>query len=238
MPEADPAPLLWPFPVQAPLEEVLEWRTDVLATQTGEQRIALRPVPREIVTLRHRLDAHGMARAAELARAGFAGTWRVPLWHMTAQPGAALAQGDMEIAIDTGQGDFRAPGLTAIAVDRGEAALIEVAAVQPDRLVLAAPLDQQLPASTVAAHRVAVAPVRDGILTKAVDLARRRQGDGDLRARFLLRDTPDLAAPTLRRYLGLPVQTDPSLLRRPLTASLARSVAYIDNGYGPVIVEP
>lgn len=233
-----PPPLFWPFPVQAPLEEVLEWRTDVLVTQAGEQRIALRPRPREILALRHRLDAHGMARAAELARAGFAGPWRVPLWHMATRPAAALAQGDTEIALDTTLADFRAPGLAAIAVDGGDAALVAVTGLQPDRLVLAAPLDQQLPGAPVAAHRVAVMPVRDGLLSAAVEIARRRQGDGEVRARVLLRDAPDMAAPTLPLYLGLRVQTDPSLMRRPLSASLARAVAYVDNGFGPVAVEP
>ncbi len=68
-------PPLWPFPAAQEITEVLEWRTDVLTSRAGEQRIALRPRPREIVTFRHRLDALGMARAAELARAGFAGDW-------------------------------------------------------------------------------------------------------------------------------------------------------------------
>ena len=39
-------------------------------------------------------------------------------------------------------------------------------------------------------------------------------------------------------YLGRPVQTDPSLVRRSLTASLRRAVEYVDNGFGPVVVEP
>ena len=56
---------LWPFPAAQEIMEVLEWRTDVLTSRAGEQRIALRPHPREIVTFRHRLDALGMARAAD-----------------------------------------------------------------------------------------------------------------------------------------------------------------------------
>jgi hypothetical protein len=83
-----------------------------------------------------------------------------------------------------------------------------------------------------------VAPVRAGILTAAVEMARRRQGDGTVTASFLLRDAPDLAAPTLPIYLGRPVQSDPSLVRRPLSASLRRAVEYVDNGFGPLIVEP
>ena len=238
MPEPDDQAPLWSFPAAQEISEVLEWRTDVLQARAGEQRIALRPRPREIISLSHRCEALSMARAAELARAGFAGEWLVPLWHLAVQPVADLAQGATEILLDTNVSDFRAGGLAAIAVDGSEAALVEITAVQADRLTITEPLTLQLPAMTVAARRITVAPVRAGVLTSAVDITRRRQGDGTVRASFLLRDTPDLAAPTLPTYLGRPVQIDPSLLRSPLTASLRRGVEYVDNGFGPVMVEP
>jgi hypothetical protein len=217
---------------------VLEWRTDVLTSRAGEQRIALRPRPREIVTFRHRLDALGMAHAAELARAAFAGDWHVPLWHMALQPAADLVQGATEILLDTGLADFRSGGLAAIAVDGREAAAVPIASVQPDRLILAEPLVLQLPSPVVAALCITVAPIRAGVQTSAIEVARRRQGDGTVTASFLLRDTPDFTPPVLPIYLGRPVQTDPSLVRRPLTASLRRAVEYVDNGFGPIVVEP
>lgn len=237
---ADPVdpPSLWPFPAAQEITEVLEWRTDVLQARTGEQRIALRTRPREIVTLRHRCDALGVAHAAELARAGFAGDWLVPLWHLAVQPVADLTQGATEILLDTTTSDFSAPGLAAIAVDGREAALTGIAAVAPDRLLLSAPLILQLPAMIVTVRRITVVPVRTGILTSAVEIARRRQGDGTVTASFLLRDGSDLASPILPLYLGHPVQTDPSLTRSPLTANLRRAVEYVDNGFGPVVVEP
>ena len=231
-------PELWPFPAAQEITEVLEWRTDVLQARAGEQRIALRSRPREIVTFRHRLDALGMARAAELARAGFSGEWLLPLWHMALQQDADLAQGATEILLDTAVSDFRSGGVAGVAVDGGDAVPVEISAVQPDRLILADPLGLQLPVLMVAAGRITLAPIRAGVLTSAVEIARRRQGEGTVTASFLLRDASDLAAPTLPTYLGRPVQTDPSLVRRPLTASLRRAVEYVDNGFGPVVVEP
>jgi hypothetical protein len=238
MPETEIALPLWPFPATQEISEVLEWRTDVLQARAGEQRIALRSLPREIVTFRHRLDARGMARAAELVRTGFAGEWRVPLWHMAVQPDTDLAQGATEILINTGASDFRAGKLAGIAVDGSDAAPVAIASVQADRLTLAEPLALQLPAMAVAVRRITVAPIRVAVLTSAVEIARRRQGDGTVTASFLLRDAPDRTALTLPSYLGLPVQTDPSLVRRALTASLRRAVEYVDNGFGPVVVEP
>ncbi|ACM03953.1 hypothetical protein [Cereibacter sphaeroides] len=233
-----PPPPLWPFPAAQEITEVLEWRTDVLQSRAGEQRIALRPRPREIVTLRHRLDALGMARAAELARTGFAGEWQVPLWHMALQPNADLAQGANEILLDTGLAHFRSGGLAAIAVDGREPVTVAIAGIQPDRLIMEEPLVLQLPSPTVAARRITIAPVRAGVLTSAIEITRRRQSDGTVSAGFLLRDAPNLTAPVLPTYLGRQVQTDPSLVRRPLSASLRRAVEYVDNGFGPIVVEP
>lgn len=238
MPEPENPPPLWPFPAAQEITEVLEWRTDVLQARGAEQRIALRTRPREIVTFQHRLDALGLARAAELARAGFAGDWHVPLWQMAVQPVGGLAQGATEIIVDTSLSDFRPGAAVGIAVDGGEVSLAEIASVQPDRLVLAEPLAVQLPASTVAAARIAIAPIRQAVLTSAVEIARRRQNDGMVTATFLLRDAPELTAPALPTYLGRPVQTDPGLIRAPITASLRRAVEYVDNGFGPVVVEP
>lgn len=238
MPDDVGQPLLWPFPAAQEISEVLEWRTDVLQARAGEQRIALRPRPREIITFRHRLDALGMARASELARAGFVGDWDVPLWHLAVQPVADLTQGATEVLIDTTVSDFRAGKLAGIAVDGRDAAPVAIASVQPDRLTLVEPLILQLPAMTVAARRISVMPIRAGIRTSAIEITRRRQGDGTVTASFLLRDAPDLTALTLPSYLGRPVQIDPSLVRRSLTASLRRAVEYVDNGFGPVVVEP
>ena len=238
MPEDTGHPPLWPFPAAQEVSEVLEWSTDVLQSEAGEQRIALRTRPREIITLRHRLDALGMAQAAELARAGFAGEWNVPLWHITLQPEAALVQGATEIMIATGLSDFRAGGLVGIAVDGSEAAPVSIATVQADRLILGEPLVLQLPAMSAGARRISVMPIRAGLLTAPVEIARRRQGDGVVTASFLLRDAPDIAPLVMPTYMGRPVQTDPSLMRSPLAASLRRTVEYVDNGFGPVVVEP
>ena len=229
---------LWPFPAAESVSELLEWRTDVLQARAGEQRIALRSLPREVVTLRHRCDALNMARAAELARAAFAGELLVPLWHMAQQPMVDLVQGDLEIALDTSVADFHAEGFAAIALDGGDAALVEISAIQQDRLILAEPLVLQAPTMTVSAGRVTVAPLRIGCLAAALEIVRRRQNDGAVTATFLLRDAPNLVPAALASYLGSPVQTEPSLTRAPLTASLRRAVEYVDNGFGPVVIEP
>ena len=100
-------PRLWPFPVRHPVTEVLEWNTDTMITEAAEQRIALRTVPRSILTFMHLLDATGLTRAAELARAGLVDTWTVPLWHMARPAASAVDAADLTVFVDTDEGVLR-----------------------------------------------------------------------------------------------------------------------------------
>jgi len=224
-------PRLWPFAVRQPVTEVLEWNTDTLITEAAEQRIALRTVPRSILTLTHFLNAGGLAHAAEFARAGSVDKWTVPLWHLARPATAPINAADLTVFVDTSEGFFAAQGQAVIAADGGEAFLVEVSAVLPDRLELAGP------AGVTLAHPI-VAPVGTGILTRPIEIDRRRQGLGTVAASFTLQDGIELVASSYPTHLGLAVLTDPAVLRQPLAESIARSVEYIDNGFGPIVIEP
>ncbi len=173
-------PEIWPYPVRQPIKEVLEWRTDVLRSRAAEQRVALRPVPREIITYTHVLDAAGLARATELGRSGMTDSWLVPLWSMTSRPGVELLASDLVIPMDTSLGDYRGPGHAIVAMDGDEAVLVEIASVFPDRLELASPVGVTVP-------KALVTPARIGQLTAPVEISRRRQGLGIVTATFTLR---------------------------------------------------
>ena len=223
-------PSLWPFPVRQPVTEVLEWNTDTLITEAAEQRIALRTVPRSILTFTHLLDTTGLAHAAELARAGLVDKWTVPLWHLARPATLPVDAADLTVFVDTSQGIFEAAGQAVIAADGGESYLVEISAVFTDRLELAAPAGMSL------AHLI-VAPVGIGVLTRPLEIDRRRQGLGTVTATFTLQDGIELASSSYPTHLGLDVLTDPAVLRQPLAENIAQSVEYIDNGFGPIVIE-
>lgn len=222
---------LWPFAVRQPVTEVLEWNTDTLITEAAEQRIALRTVPRSILTFTHLLNASDLARAAELARAGLVDEWTVPLWHLARPSTVPVDAADITVFVDTGEGAFEAPGQAVIAADGGVAYLVEVSAVLPDRLELAAPAGVSL------VHPI-VAPVGTGFLTRPLEIDRRRQGLGTVTASFTLQDATDMSASSYVTHLGLDVLTDPAVLRQPLAETIGQTVKYIDNGFGPIVIEP
>ena len=224
-------PDLWLFPVRQPVTEVLEWNTDTLITEAAEQRIALCTTPRSILTVSHLLNASDLARAAELAQAGSVDKWTVPLWHLARPSTVPVDAADITVFVDTGEGVFEAPGHAVIAADGGDANLVEVSAVLPDRLELAPPAGVSL------VHPI-VTPVGIGILTRPLEIDRRRQGLGTATATFTLQTGTDLSASSYATHLGLDVLTDPAVLRQPLAESIAQSVEYIDNGFGPIVIEP
>lgn len=215
----------------SPLSETLEWSTDVLAAEEAEQRIALRSQPRATLTLTHRLDAEGIADAAERARADPLSDWTLPLWHLARPATAAISTSDTEVAVDTTDGVFAAASHAAIAADGGEAHLVEVSAIQSDRLVLATAAGVDL------VHPI-VMPVGTGYMSKSLGIDRRRQGLGTLTATFGLRP-PGVgsASSGLPQHEGLDVLTDPAVLRQPLAETIGQSHEAIDNGFGPVVLE-
>ncbi len=227
-------PQLWPFPALAPGKEVLEWRTDVLSAQGGEQRIALRTGPRAELTLRHRVTERSVARAGEIARAGYAGPWLVPLWHMAAPVGGLVA-GATEIAVDTTVADYRAGGhgalMDATNTRDGEATLVGIASIDPGKITLTDPL-------LTAYTHASLAPVRAAVLTDGPQFSRSRASLAVIEASFTMVDVPDIAASALPEYQGRDVLTDPTVARRPVASNIARAVEMIDNDLGPIAVEP
>jgi uncharacterized protein YegL len=177
---------LWPFATHGVATEVLEWRTDVLRSQSSEQRLSLRSAPREVLTLRHRLDGAGLAQALALARRGMAQDWIVPLWMMAEQQGAGLSAMDLSVLVSASYADYRAPGYAVAASNGGTAHLMEVAAVRADGIDLAAPADIDL-------ARPVISPARRARLLAPLEIERRNAALGFATARFLLQDSADLS---------------------------------------------
>lgn len=223
---------LWSLAAQTPITEVLEWLTDVLPAEAAEQRIALRTTPRSTLTLSHLLDAPCLAEAAELGRAGPFDDWTLPLWQLARPATAPVDAADLTIFVDTTDGAFDGAAQAVIAGNGGRAHQVEIVAVLPDRLALAA-------AAGVSVVHAIVAPVGTAFLARPVEIERRRQGLGTITASFTLRlSVGSAAASPYPQHQGLDVLTDPAVLRQPLAETLGQTVEAIDNGFGPIVLEP
>lgn len=217
---------LWPFAAHGPATEMLEWRTDVLQSEAVEQRLSLRAVSREILTLRHRLDGAGLAQAIALARRGIADDWIVPLWPMAERSGSDVQAGDTSLAVTALHADYREPGFAVAAVDGGTAHLLEVAAVRPDRIDLVAPAGVDL-------TRPVVAPARRARMLAPLEIERRHADLGYVTARFLLQDSADLSG--LRgTALYIAIDTSTSMSGEKIAAAMAAAKALVEELGGSV----
>lgn len=220
------ADLLWPFAAHGAATEVLDWRTDVLQSEAAEQRLSLRDSPREVLTLRHRLDGPGFAEALALARRGLAGNWIVPLWQMANSGNGDISSGDSSLTIAARHADYRAPGFAVAASDAGEAHLFNVAAVHPDRIDLTT-------AAGVDLTRPVIAPARLARLLAPLEIERRHADLGFVTARFLLQESADLSG--LRgTALYIAIDTSTSMSGAKITAAMAAVRALVDELAGSV----
>lgn len=99
-------PELWPFPPLTPCDERLQWATDVMMGLEDEQRIALRPAPRQVLPMKHRLVPEDYVAAMAIARRYQEADWYVPVWHEGVRL-ANVAAATTALSFDTTAGDFR-----------------------------------------------------------------------------------------------------------------------------------
>lgn len=214
--------------------EALEWRTDIIEAEEGdEQRIALRVTPRQT----WEFTATGQAnqrQAMEAAMLGWgARVWALPLWPHGATLTGAVAAGATELLVPTLAREFAAGGLALVLSHDGAAAeVVELDSVEADRIVLRRPLLADWPSGGV------VFPAKAARLTDA-SLARFTGACADAQVRFeVAQANPYAADIDLPLYRGLPVlEYEPDWSTAP-TLAARRKVAEIDNDVGvPVWID-
>lgn len=105
--------LVWPFMPQHGVDEVLEWKTDVLRTKAGEQRVALRDAPRQIFSYKGLMTEHQASLARAMAYGWGHGQFGVPVWVEVSFIGAVSAAAT-SVLVDTTIADYRVGGLALL----------------------------------------------------------------------------------------------------------------------------
>jgi hypothetical protein len=107
---------IFPFVPLSPMQESLEWLTEILTAKDGsEQRIALRPAPRQGFVMRFFFNTEeDQARFDAFLFNWQKKTWGLPVWSEGVSHSATIAAGASTIVVDTSEGDFREDGLALI----------------------------------------------------------------------------------------------------------------------------
>jgi hypothetical protein len=220
---------LWPFRPQIPAQETLEWLTDMLASRTGEQRIALRSAPRQLLAYSFRtLPAMlGWAKAFAQRRAG--APLSIPIW-IEQQVVGNIGSADTTIACDTTWGDWRVGVGVMIWEDWDNHVIAIVTAVSDTQLTLLGAVGQDF-------TRPTIAPIRSALATEGFQV-RRDTTYQDVSAKFQSLDNIFLDGDAgYPQYQGLDVLDETPKLIADISESIVRAAEYVDNGFGPIAVE-
>lgn len=222
--------VIWPLKPLVDYVEKLEWKTDVIPTFEGEQRLALRMAPRQQLNHRFHLDQVQFSRLKAINTQWSSRVYGLPIWS-EATIVHGIEEGAEEILLDTAFADYRPDSLIIVWESDVENEAIEITEVHADRLILRLPM----PRAFVRAY---VAPMRFVRTLGGTDFSRIGAGHTFVSASFDVTDNIDLsAAGDFTQYRGLDVLLDCPLLLTDISERIARSVDVFDNGSGVIEVD-
>jgi hypothetical protein len=225
---------LWSFRPEVGCKETLEWFTDNFGGLTGEQRIALRSAPRQSFNYTTRLlDYQQFSRAKTFARRNGALPVYVPVWGEQVQLSGAISSSATTLTFNTTYGDWREDGFLVVWSSDETYAVAQIDTVSSGSITLTGALGTGFTSPVVC-------PVRTAILTNGMSIQRAYQTKTDVSASFLVTDNIDLAddyVTDFPQYTSLDVLTEAAKLVTDINESIVRASEFIDNGFGPIVVE-
>jgi hypothetical protein len=221
-------PTLWPFRPVPASTEALSWETDIMATPASERRVSLRAA-RQTVSYSYILSDHETAEAEWLVRENPLGEWFVPLW-FEATPAQPIAAADTVLAVDT-EAHYFAGGSLVVWAGCDAATVCEIASVGSGTVTVTSPVG-----NTYA--KAIIMPLRTAWLDGGLRVSRiRERGLSDVAVTFQVTDDDAPAATPYAQYLGLDLVLKCGVVE-PLAGSLVPVFDTVDNGSGPVSLEP
>lgn len=220
---------LFPFTPLIDCKEAISWLTDVQRSSTLESPLALR-TPRQSLSYRFLLVDQDLARLDGLIRDNPFGDWLVPVWPERTLLETDVLSTDTVVAADT-SADYRVGGEVLLIENGGASVISEIQTVGAGSLTLAAAVGTDL-------IRPAVVPLRTGFAPQGAVIERQHHGLAIASMTFIIRDNLDIPESPFGQYLGHDVLTDPPVSVQPLSAALMQPTVLVDNGFGPIAVEP
>lgn len=222
--------VVWPFMPQTRHNESLEWKTDLIPTFNNEQRLALRPEPRQEFTYDFQLDEYQFSRAKAITTRWAHRVYGIAAWAETTYVGA-LSAGATAVFFDTVNADYRANDIFLIWESDTKFEAVENVEVLADRVNLVLPLENDYTDAYVA-------PMRFARTLRGINYRRRSNVYATARGTFLVTQNVDLGATVgYDTYRSKDVIPDQTIIVSDPRERISRAVDMFDNGSGPITVE-
>jgi len=207
--------------------EELQFSTDILKSWDGEQRIALRKAPRELITYNYTKTSQ-ISLLRTLLREWVHRTWGVPIW-FEAEPVSDIVAGAKVIYCDTSNASFMQGGYAFLWENDSKNEILEISAVYTDRIELTNPVANNY-------TKAYVMPMKSGIMSNGVQFKRSGNDSVSFSATFIIIGDVDYAENSFPVYSNYPV-LDTRVIVGNMDEVLRRPVELIDNGQGLIVVE-
>lgn len=224
---------IWPFIPQRVFNEVLEWKTDVIKTFNGEQRLALRQTPRQEFEYTFYLDDQEFSIAKAISSEWAHRVYGVPVWGEMQYLGV-VAPSTTILNVDTTAADYRDDDVLLIWQSNNvfESVGIQSGGITDSTITL----DLSVINNFTNAY---VMPMRFGRAPSGTTFQRLKIGDIQARLSFLITDGKDLSyeSPIFPLYRDYEVLLDRSVVIGSLDESIIRDVEVIDNSRGVIVAD-
>lgn len=223
--------VLFPIEPEQPIQEMLEFLTDVMVARSGkEQRRALRKNPRVVYGLTYKTEGRERRLLENLIFDGQDRAFGVPIWFEPTALEAPIAINDTTITIGTtAAADYRDDGLAVVWIDAFTFEALQVASFTATTITFSSPF---LSAFPVGAR---VMPVRTALMMKRVSQSKRIKNLQTDRISFRVIDNDINIASTaaFNSYDGRVLLDGPNFVDgQSLKQILSRNIQIIDNGTG------
>lgn len=215
---------VWPFKPLNPVNEALEWATDVFRAKSAEQRISLRERPRRVFQYQHFFRdgmanyAHTLIRNAQ----GEDGFW-VPDWTQEQTLGAVSAGSGVSLLFDTSNVHY---GDTALLWESED--LYETISITAISGGFSADVSNTYQSAVVT-------PVWRGDAPNGLSVGRGGANINSASIGFVLTDDYDISATTYSQYRGHDVLTDcPVIANNSFAEDVAFPLSEFGNSAGDI----
>lgn len=213
-----------------PLKESLQWKTDIIRSFAGEQRIRLRDAPRQILSVESVISNQSYTKLKAVGYQWAHRVFAIPVW-TDAILVPSIAAGSSIVYLNTVYSDFRSFDILVIWNSETDFEAIETLNVYANRIELKLPTSKQY-------TNAFVIPARFANTLRGLSFS--RDGDATIRmsSDFTVRSNKNLESiSSFSTYKSLPVILDKPLSSDKLTDLYIRDVDIMDNGSSSVYLD-
>ena len=215
---------------QAEFTEVLEWKTDVIKTKGSEQRVALRPIPRQSLSYDYVLSERDFATLKGTMQEWSHRMFSVPLWSDAEFVGVVNA-GGTTIPVDDSFADYVSDGMALIFQDQYQFEAVELLDINPGSTELKMPIVGNYTSAFIM-------PVLLARTLGGFDFKRGASTTIQGSATFMGTTTNDIGFSDKTQYKGRDILLERSAKVSSAKETIEMDLNKIDQGIGVVVVDP